>query len=70
MTEIPQSCIMFRAKIPAMRADADSGGAVYDRQAVIRIARELMAKASDPKIEAIRLDLDAAGLGISIATRK
>lgn len=70
MTDIPQSCIALRAKIPAGRPDLDSGGGVYDRLAVIRIAKELIAKAMDPKIEAVRIELEPNGLGISIATRR
>jgi hypothetical protein len=56
--------------LPPIRPDIDSGGYVYDRTAIIRWARELELRAQDMTLEAIRLELSPAGLGLGVASRK
>lgn len=56
--------------LPPIRPDLDSGGYPLNRGAIIRLANELKRHAANPKVKAIKVEVEQKGIAVSIASHR
>lgn len=56
-------------ELAPIRPDVDKGMSVQNRGALVSLAKELIRHSKNPRVAAIRLKFEQAGIAIAIATK-